>query len=180
MKHNSLLILIYSILYLPSAISITSILTDILMIKSSLLIIASILLRSLSNLKSNYCFTFSIEYLFGFPNQFYCTYECRNGNESAINTLHNMKSMSRQGMDKPPKRLTREWQIRVPIGATFNHYTSTVLNIISSVSILNVRTFLSFKHNIVDWGTKSFIVGATISKKRHVYNIDLIANILMK
>ena len=47
-----------------------------------------------------------------------------------INTLHDIQSVSRPGMDNPAERLTREKQfrVRVPIGAIFTCYTIVEVN----------------------------------------------------
>ena len=58
-----------------------------------------------------------------------------------------MKSMSRPAMDKPAKRLTREWKfrVRVPIGAIFTT-TLYVMLIMSYFAQLNLRVLLLFEH----------------------------------
>ena len=67
----------------------------------------------------------TVEYAFGPHSVVICNeMELRalsSERNAPINTLHDMKSMSQPGMDKPGECLTRELQIRVrvPIGAIF-------------------------------------------------------------
>ena len=61
-----------------------------------------------------------------------------------INTLHDIKSVSRQEMDKPAERLTRvkQFRVRVPIGAIFtttidySHYTIFEKNLRTTLYVL--------------------------------------------